>query len=201
MSKLSAISAPAGLDWVPMPLFRLSLEQYEEMVAAGIFTDRDQLHLINGLLVAKMTQNEPQCTADERCGRVLNRLIPAGWHVRSAKPIRLPSQISKPEPDRCIVRGEIRDYSQRSPELTDVGLVVEVSDSSLGQDRKLSGIYGASGIPVYWIVNLVDRQVEVYSLPYPEGYHARQDDVPGQSVPLVIDGVEAGRFDGADLLP
>src|SRR4051812_19474769 len=163
---LSNNAPPAPADWVPTPLYRLSLEQYEAMVGSGAFGPADRFHLINGFLVAKMTQNDAHCTADDLCGAALARAIPAGWYVRPAKPIRLPSQVSKPEPNRCVVRGAIRDYSQRSPGPDDVALIVEVADSSLSEDRKLARIYGGSGIAAYWIVNLVDRQVEVYTLPY-----------------------------------
>lgn len=201
MSMPSMSMSPTASEWVPSPLYRLSLELYEAMVESGVFTARDRFHLINGFLVARMTQNDPHCTADELCGAALDRLIPDGWHVRSAKPVRLPSQISKPEPDRSVARGTIRDYSHRSPGSADVALVVEVSDSSLGDDRKLARIYGGSGIAVYWIVNLVDRQVEVYTLPYPDGYHSRQDFTPGQPLPVVIDGAEVGRIEATDILP
>jgi Uma2 family endonuclease len=62
-------------------------------------------------------------------------------------------------------------------------------------------VYGASQIPVYWIVDLVDRQIEVYTIPYADGYHARRDFAPDQDVPVVIDGVEVGRIPVANLLP
>jgi Uma2 family endonuclease len=65
----------------------------------------------------------------------------------------------------------------------------------------MARIYGGSGIPAYWIVNLVDRQVEVYTLPYVDGYHSRQDFAPGQELPVVIDGALAGRVRVADVLP
>jgi Uma2 family endonuclease len=201
LSAPSSTMTPVGLEWVPAPLYRLSLEQYEAMVQSGVFTARDRFHLINGFLVAKMTQNDPHCTADGLCRVALDRVIPHGWHVRSAKPVRLPAQVSKPEPDQCVVRGAIRDYSQRSPEACDVALIVEVSESSLAEDRKLARIYGDSGIPVYWIVNLVDRQVEVYTLPYADGYHARQDFALGQDIPVVVDGLEIARIGVADILP
>jgi Uma2 family endonuclease len=201
MSMLSTDQAATAPEWVPSPLYRLSLEQYEAMVASGVFTPRDRFHLINGFLVAKMTQNDPHCTADDLCGAALVRILPPGWYVRAAKPVRLPSQVSKPEPDRCVVRGAIRDYSQRSPGAADVGLIVEVAESSLGEDRKLARIYGASGIETYWIVNLVDRQVEVYTLPYADGYHARQDFAPGEEIPLVLDGAEVGRVPVDEILP
>jgi Uma2 family endonuclease len=187
--------------WIPSPLYRLTLEQYEAMVDSGVFSGRDRLHLIGGYLVAKMTQNDLHATADELCGEALGRTIPVGWHMRAAKPIRIPSQASKPEPDRCIARGSIRDYLHRSPEPADIALVVEISDTSLGEDRKQAALYAAAGIPVYWIVNLVDRQVEVHSEPSPVGYGSRAIRKPGESVPVVLDGEETSRIEASAILP
>jgi Uma2 family endonuclease len=187
-------------SWVPSPLHRLTLDEYEAMVASGAFSPRDRFHLINGYLVDKMTQNDPHCTADDLCGAELSNAIPSGWYVRSGKPVRLPPN-SKPEPDRCVVRGTIRDYSRRSPGPADVGLVVEVSDTSLSEDRKLAQIYGGSGIPIYWIINLVDKRIEVYAEPGPAGYASRIDYMAGQDVPVVLDGSEVGRVRVADVLP
>jgi hypothetical protein len=87
-----------------MPLYRLTLGQYERMVDEGILGDHDRVHLINGILVAKMTRNDPHCAADDLCDDALRRIIPAGWYIRGAKPVRIPGQAgrrdSKPEPDR-----------------------------------------------------------------------------------------------------
>jgi Uma2 family endonuclease len=148
----------------------MKVDQYEAMVASGAFKARDRFHLINGYLVAKMTKNPTHGVAEELCGGALLRIIPPGWHLRTASPVRLPGRDSEPEPDRCVVRGTIRDYEGRHPEPADIAMVVEVADSSLSEDRKMAvGVYGPSEIPVYWIVNLVDRQVEVSSDPGPEG--------------------------------
>ena len=184
------IESPNLSEWIPSPLYRMTLEKYEEMVKTGAFSDRDRVHLINGYLVQKMTQHDPHSTADELCGRALDKAVPPSWHVRSAKPVRLPPS-SKPEPDRSVVRGEIRDYSERSPGAEDTGLIVEVAVSSLAQDRMQAGIYAAAGIPVYWIVNVVGRQVEVYSQPGTDGYRVRTDYAAGQNVPLILDRVQA----------
>ena len=121
-----------------------------------------------------MTQNPPHWVADELCGAELARVIPADRYIiTAAKPIRLPNQTSKPEPDRCVVRGTIRDYEGHHPGPGDIALLVEVADSSLADDRELAiEVYGPAGIPVYWIVNLVHRQVEVYADPGPEGYRS-----------------------------
>jgi Uma2 family endonuclease len=171
------------------------------MVNSGVFDGSERFHLINGFLVAKMTQNDFHATADELCGQALAKLTPAGWHVRSAKPIRIPSQASKPEPDRCIARGSVRDYLQRSPEPADIALVVKVSDSSLGQDRNQAAIYAGGGNPVYWIMNLVDRQVEVYTNPGPTGYQSRRDYLAGESIPFSIGDIQLPSIAVNEILP
>jgi Uma2 family endonuclease len=154
--------------------FRLSLDQYERMVDAGILGARDKVQLINAILVAKMTENDRHATADDLCGAKLNEVLPPGWYVRAGKPIRLPSQVSKPEPDRTVVRGQIRDYTRRSPEPRDIALVVEVADSSLTADREQANLYAQAGIPIYRIINVKDAQVEVYSSPGEKGYQNRE---------------------------
>ena len=194
--------SPAGSGWIPSPLYRMTVEQYEAMVESGAFKSSDRFHLINGYLVAKMTQNPPHVVADELCGGELLRIIPPGWHLLTAKPIRLPGRDSEPEPDRCVVRGKIRDYEGRHPGPDDIAMVVEIADSSLAEDREMAAaVYGPSGVPVYWIVNVVNRQVEVYSDPGPQGYRSRMDFPEGQVVPVVIDGQQLGEIAVDDILP
>jgi Uma2 family endonuclease len=192
---------PAITEWVPALLYRMGVDQYESLVESGVFTKRDKLHLIDGYLVAKMTQGDPRSTADDLCRDQLAGVLPAGWYLRSNKPVRIPPR-SKPEPDHAVVRGKVRDYSRRSPEPADVALVVEIAESSLTADRKLmASVYGNAGIPIYWIVNLVDRQVEVYTGPTPTGYAACDVYKPGSDVPVVIDGKVVGQIAVDDLLP
>ena len=81
-------------------------------------------------------------------------------------------------------------------------MVVEIADSSLAEVREMAAaVYGPSGIPVYWIVNVVNRQVEVYSDPGPQGYRSRVDFPEGQVVPVVIDGQQLGEIAVDDILP
>ena len=194
------VQPASGPDWDCYPPYRMSIEQYDRLVDSGVFTKRDKFELIDGILVAKVTQNDPHCTADTLCRDALQAVIPAGWHVRSDKPISLPPW-SKPEPDQSVVRGAVRDYTSRSPGASDVGLVVQVSDSSLARDRKRSRRYAAHGIPVYCIVNLVDRQVEVHSNPRPDDYATHEVYRAGEQVPVVLDGVTVGHIAVDDLLP
>jgi Uma2 family endonuclease len=187
--------------WVPSSLYRLTLDQYEAMVDAGIITGRDQVHLINGFLVEKMTHKPPHAVADELCGEALRPLLPAGWSLRSGKPVRLPGWASEPEPDRSVVRGGIRDYAGRHPGPPDIALIIEVSKASLDDDRAMAGIYGRAGIPFSWIINPIDGQVEVYSDPGPSGYATVVALAPPHVLSVVIDGVEVGELAVADILP
>jgi Uma2 family endonuclease len=198
----SMVQAP-DLGWIPSPasLYRLSVEQYEAMVASGVFTKRDRFHLINGLLVAKMTEYPPHAAACDATRLIVEPLLPSGWYVRPDKPLRIPNYASVPEPDLVITRGNCWDYQARHPEPANVALVAEVANSSLLDDRAMAEIYGKGGVPVYWIVNLIDRQVEVYTDPGPGGYGASQIFKIGQEVPVIIDGVERGRIAVADIMP
>jgi Uma2 family endonuclease len=127
--------------------------------------------------------------------------MPPRWTTRQQQPVRIPD-FDEPEPDVTILRGANADYKHRHPERADVALVVEVSDATLDYDQgvKLSA-YAKGAIPVYWIVNLVDRQVEVYTDPSLGGYLSHRDFKPGEAVPVVIDGNEIGGIADADILP
>ena len=100
------------------------------------------------------------------------------------------------------MRGESRQYFNHHPGAEDIGLVVEIADSSLPQDRKLKKrIYAAAGIPVYWIVNLTKQRIEVYTEPSGADYQQRQDYDAEAEVPVVIEGQEVGRIAVKELLP
>jgi Uma2 family endonuclease len=179
------------------PLARLTVEQYEAMIASGAFSRNDRFELIEGTLLAKMTKNPGHSTGSELCGDAIRRLLPAGWHVRIEKPVRIPARDSMPEPDVSVARGEIRDYEDRDPGPEDVALVVEVSDSTVRADRVLAATYGSAGIPAYWLVNIPNRQLEGYT----PGATAPVILAETDTVELVIAGQTVGRILVADLLP
>jgi Uma2 family endonuclease len=184
------------------PLYRLTVEQYEAMRAAGILDEADAVELIDGLLVEKMTGKPPHVVACELTFWAIHGILPSGWRPRWESPVRTPKR-SEPEPDISVVRGDDpRANKLHHPGPDDIALLVEVSENSLGFDQRAKlRIYAAAGIPYYWILNLVDRQLEVYSDPHSTGYRSRPTLGPEEQVALVIDGREVGRLTVADLLP
>ncbi len=181
-------------------VYRLNVVEYERMAAAGIL-DNNRVELIDGYLVTKMTQKPPHVWAVENAHDQIGRRLPPGWSIREEKPVRI-ARFDEPEPDLAVVRGGRDDYRRRHPGPKDVALIVEAADTSLDRDRGPKRDAFARGrIPTYWIINLVDRQVEVHFDPRRGDYRSIEVYRPGQDVPLTIDGVEVGRIAVNDLLP
>jgi Uma2 family endonuclease len=191
---------PAAAPLAAPEVYRLTVDEYERMAAAGALND-DQIELIGGLLVKKMTQNPPHPWVVEATHDQLGRLLPRGWFIREEKPVRI-SEFDEPEPDLAVIRGTRDDFRSRHPGPKDVALLVEIADRSLDRDRgEKRAAYARGRIPVYWIVNLVDRQVEVFSGPSARGYRSSRVYKPGQEIPVVIAGAEVGRIPVAAILP
>jgi Uma2 family endonuclease len=177
-------------------LYRVSVERYEAMVRAGVFTKADRLELIEGVLVEKMTKGRRHSRGSENCRRAIEAALPEGWHLEVEKPVRLPQRQSMPEPDLFVARGEVDDYEDMDPGPPDVALVVEVSDTTLAADRALAATYLGGGIPEYWLVNLADRALEVHRSGEPVQVLGETD-----SADLVLDGQVVGRIAVVELLP
>jgi Uma2 family endonuclease len=173
------------------------------MIDAGILVEDDRVELLEGLIIDKMTHNPPHdCTIHLVQTEHLRRL-PEEWLLRIQSAITLAD--SEPEPDLAVTRGPIRRYMQAHPGPKDLALVVEVAETTLAEDRVDKGrIYARAGIPLYWIMNLVESQVEVYTHPRrgkTPAYRERRDFGRNAAVPLVIAGRDLGSIRVRDILP
>ena len=206
---MASIADTSGTVWQraafpPVPVCRLGVEQYEEMIRAGIIMEDDPVELLDGWLVPKMTKNPPHVLASELVRDVLQRIVQEDWCVYSQQPVRLTT--SMPEPDVMVVRGERRQYRDRRLQAEDVGLIVEVSDASLSRDQEFKkAIYARAGIPCYWLLNLVEHRVEEYTDPTGSAenadYRQRRDYSLGDEIPVVLDGRRLATIPVRDLLP
>jgi Uma2 family endonuclease len=184
---------------------RFTVAEYHKLIELGILTENDNLELLDGYMVEKMPHDPIHDGTLQKVNRRVLRILPAGWEARVQMAITLSA--SEPEPDLAVVRESVDGYMSRHPEPGDFGIVVEVSNTSLDSDRddKIP-IYARDGIPVYWIVNLVDRQIEVHeqpSGPSPSpSYGTRRTFKLGDAVPFVLGGATAGTtIPVVDLLP
>jgi Uma2 family endonuclease len=144
-------------------LHRWKRVEYERVVEAGIFQPGDRIELVAGHLIVAEPQGTAHFTAIRAVGEALRAAFGTSWEVRAQGPIALDDE-SEPEPDVAVVPGTFRDYSSGHPSRP--VLIVEVSESSLRLDRRhKAGVYARNTIADYWIVNLVERVLEVYRDP------------------------------------
>jgi Uma2 family endonuclease len=157
------LGATASPDIPLSALRRFTVDEYHALIAAGFFAEDERYELLRGFLVHKMGKNRAHSIATHRLRELLARLV-HGCYVESQEPIVTID--SEPEPDVSVIRGKLDDYKTAQPSAASVPLVVEVSDATLAYDRGVKKeIYAEAAIALYWIVNLVERQIEVYSQP------------------------------------
>jgi Uma2 family endonuclease len=183
---------------------RFTVSEYDRMIDIGILTEEDPVELLEGWVTYKMPRTPRHDLRIELARRAIDRVLPDTWCSRDQKGIRLSE--SAPEPDVAVVLGPPVRYDDHHPGPSEIGLIVEVANTTLDLDRTTKcRIYAHDSIPSYWIINLIDQQVEVYTDPTGPGpsatYRQRKDYRSGDAVLLVLGGQTIGTLNVPDLLP
>ncbi len=176
-----------GLIWHPEEASprRWTREEYYRLGEMGFF-DGERVELLDGRIWRLPPQGTPHFTAVRRTTEALEALFGPRYEIRPQGPLILPDS-SEPEPDILVVPGTIMDFAKHHPIVTDVILLVEISDSTLAKDRGPKAMdYARAGIEEYWIVNLIHQRLEVHRQPSLEGLYS---DIkiyqPGESIQLL----------------
>jgi len=162
--------------------FFWSLDRYHKAIETGVLTELDKVELIFGEIIEKMAVGEDHADVLGEIADYLTELVgKKDYKFRQQNPVTLPNH-SEPEPDLAIVTRKPYNKKTGHPKPTDIRLLIEISDSTLSDDRnRKQRAYAAADIQEYWIVNIPGRQVEVHLSPevkkqeylkvskYPEG--------------------------------
>jgi Uma2 family endonuclease len=164
----ACVSLRLELESIMVPILRqpgfqqrampLSIKAWHQMIATGLAPARAEL--IRGVIVEKMSKSIIHTKLSARIFALLQKLAGAQVWVRKEDPLTLTD--SEPEPDASVVAGREEDF-QNHP--TTALLVVEVSVSSLNEDREMADIYAENQVAEYWIVNGQERCIECYREP------------------------------------
>lgn len=168
----------------------LTCDDYHAMIAAGILDEDDKVELLNGELIYMSPLGPNHGGATNRLNNLLQELLKGLAIIAVQNPVTLAS-FSEPEPDLAILKPRKDFYSEAHPIPEDIFLLIEVADTTLDKDRTVKGsLYAEAGIPFYWIVNLPERQLEVYSRPANGQYKLRQICLPDEKVEIPPFGIE-----------
>jgi len=187
----------------PLTLRRWKRVEYDRLVELGVF-DNDPIELIGGQLIVAEPHGTYHAASIGAADYAVRAALPPGFTVRVQLPVSLDDE-SEPEPDLAVVGGRPTDYRDAHP--AHPHLIVEVAESSLSFDRQEKGsLYARAGIEDYWIVNVVNRVLEVYRDPGPDAgaaYGWRYRAVTVLEAPAVVSPLAfpPSRIAVADLLP
>ena len=171
-------------EWQPS-LRLLTTSEYEQMIAAGIFTEGDRVELLEGVIVQMSPKGMKHATSTDRAARHFIRALGDRVIVRNQNPILL-NDYSEPEPDLVLAAQDEHEYSFRHPKPEDIYLILEVADTTLSYDRNNKGMsYAKSAIVQYLILNLNKMEIEDYREPGADGYRQKQTYKAGQNFKLV----------------
>jgi len=197
----STSTEPEGnLAWIR----KITVEEYHRMIQHGVLQEGEPVELLEGYLVKKMLRTPQHDYAITVLNAAILALLTRAYVLRPQ--LALTMNDSEPEPDLAVARGPITKYRTRHPIPEDCVLIIEVSSSSLLRDRnEKARIYARANVACYWIVNIEEGVVEVYSRPTASAslprFEGREVFKLGDAIPLVLDGSELGRIAVADILP
>jgi len=189
---MSVAPVPTSPPVVRGPALRsFTVDEYHQMILAGILKEDDPVELLEGWIRFKMPRNPRHDAVIDATQRALIARLP-DRRVRVQSAITM--QDSEPEPDVVVAIGPARQYVSRHPSPADISLVVEVAESSLEYDRIEKGrAYARAGIPTYWIINLRDSAIEVYTAP------SGPQDVPEYRNKVILRADESVPVTGSEL--
>jgi len=159
---------------------RWTREDYNKMASAGLFTPGERVELVDGEILRMTPQGSVHATFIQLVYDELRLAFGPAFSIRMQLPVAL-SPDSEPEPDVAVVSGTALNYLHAHP--ATALLIVEVSDTTLEYDRRRKGsLYARAGIRDYWIVNLIDRCIEVHREPNQGAYGSCQRFFAGDAI-------------------
>jgi Uma2 family endonuclease len=183
---------------------RFSRAEYDRLIELGVFQPEEKIELVGGELIVAEPKGAPHYTAVVKTARALEAAFGPGWYVRREGPVGLDDD-SEPEPDVAVVQGSPEDYSRAHPSRP--VLTVEVAESTLALDRHRKGsLYARAALADYWVLNLVDRVLEVHREPARDagaafGWRYTRTDLFGPGARVTPLAAPGARVAVSDLLP
>jgi Uma2 family endonuclease len=150
----------------------ISVKDYHRMAEVGIFRPDERVELLDGQIIDMAAKGTAHSAAMTRLERLLRNRLGDRVLLRLQDPIEL-NDFSEPEPDIAVVQFHPLDYEDHHPTAAEVYFLIEIADTSLKYDRTVKApVYASSGIPEYWVLDVIARKLHVYRLPTADRYQS-----------------------------
>jgi Uma2 family endonuclease len=163
----------------------INVEEYYKMAKVGILKPEDRVELINGEIYQMSPIGSRHAAIVDHLAMMLNQAFQHEAIVRVQNPIRIDDN-NEPEPDVALVKYRSDFYSTAHPVPAEVLVVMEVAGSSITFDREIkSALYASCGIPEYWIIDMDQNRLEVFSHPNSNRFSQNKIYKPDEEVSLM----------------
>lgn len=163
----------------------ISVTEYDRMTELGFFDNGEKVELLNGEIVKIMAKGTKHSAINDRVARFFYKNLDESIVVRNQNPIVL-DDFSEPEPDIVLAKWKDDEYLVKHPRAEDIYLVMEISDSTLSQDRETKSLlYAKAGIGQYLLLNVNEQTIEDYREPHFDGYEFKKTHRIGDKFNLV----------------
>jgi Uma2 family endonuclease len=164
---------------------RFRVEDFRKMTEVGILPEESGWEVSDGFLIDKISVGSKHAVTVNRLNQLLVVLLERGAVVAVQNPIHI-DEYNAPEPDVALLKPRDDFYTNSLPKPPDVLLLIEVSDSTIEYDREVKKtLYAEAGITEYWLANLQDNTIEVYSQPKNGNYRLARILESGETIEAV----------------
>jgi len=161
----------------------ISAVEYHKMAEVGILQPEDKIELLNGEIIKMSPIGSLHAGYVNIIDELLSDALGKKVHINIQSPVRL-GTFSEPEPDLLVLKRRKDHYLTRLPRPEDVHLLIEVADSTLEKDREVKvPLYAKASISEYWILNVPDKQLEVFTNPI-GGKYQNQKIIKGKDIAI-----------------
>jgi Uma2 family endonuclease len=162
-------------------VFKWSIADWHELIDSGVLAEH-RVELLEGEIIEMSPEGAMHSSTNYAVAEYLRDLLRARAIIREAHPITLDN--SEPEPDIAIVYSPYTNYFTRHPYPQDIYWLVEIYSRTLKSDlEKKSLTYARNGIPEYWVIDLINKQLVVHTQPINNSYAQIQSFTTGTIIP------------------
>ena len=154
-------------------LHKWSIADYHQIIESGVLEGKS-VELLEGEIIAVSPESPLHSTTNYTVANYLRTVLDSLAIIREAHPITLDN--SEPEPDIAIVSTPYTKYISRHPYSQDIYWLVEISNKTLTKDlQEKSVTYARNGIVEYWVIDLINKKLWLFTNPQNNGYQNRQE--------------------------